>query len=243
MSVMSALLLILQVNGSVRPVPELEVNSLAIRISPGLLNASAAGSITGTPVAVQLTSTSQGGSSTYRIGSIRVTSSSGASLDALLAGQAAAVSTDVGVTVPRPPREGYASSSTDGESSAELVFDSTHGLRLLNISLANNTRLGVADIARRVGFSWQGNAASTSADPISFSAPWLYYVPAKPNATNITWAGRQLVGPELGVAATVDVPSLGINATRASLLVHNRTRLSLQVCALFLVACSACLPR
>ncbi len=206
--------------------PSLTLNTLTMDVTPGLLNASASGYVSGKPVSIQLSSITDAANFNLSIGSIRVNSSSGASLDALLAGQAAAVSADVGMVVPTPPSGGYVDS--DGQpASAVLVFDSLHGLRMLTFTLSGASRVGVSDLARRLGFAWQG--ASDQVDPISFSAPWLYYVPAKPNATNITWAGRQLVGPELGVAATVDVPSLGINATRGTLLVQPGGKLSLKV--------------
>ncbi len=213
----------MQVEGSVSPWPALTLTSLSIDVAPGQLHANASGLVSGAQVSAQLSSVLQTqGNSSVRVGSIRVTSSSGASLDALLASQASAVSSDVGITLPQQPA---AAASTAGESAAELVFDSQHGLRMVNISISGS-KIGISDLARLVGFSWNVDAGS---DPISFSAPWLYYVPSKPNATNITWAGRQLVGPELGVAATVDVPALGINATRGMLLVQGPGNVSLLV--------------
>ncbi len=205
--------------------PSLIVSSLFINLTPGLLNASASGSISGATVAVQLTSIAQPDSPGQRVGSIRVTSSSGASLDALLAGQAAAVSTDVGIAVPALASGG---SSTGEESSAELVFDSLHGLRMLNISLASSAKLGIAGLAARVGFAWQAGVDGSS-DPVSFTAPWLYYVPSKPGAPSLTWLGRTLGAAELGVAATVDVPALGISSMRGELLVMNGGFLRLRV--------------
>ncbi len=216
----------LLISGSVTPVPALTLTSLAVNVEPGLMNASATGRVSGSLVAVQLASFPSADNSSVRVGFIRVTSSSGSSLDALLASQASAVSTDFSLEI--PPEPDAPADNSNRTSAAEFVIDSQHGLRMLNISLASSSKVSLADLARRVGFVWDSEVDG-AADPISFSAPWLYYVPSKPNATNITWAGRQLVGPELGVAATVDVPALGINATRGTLLVLPEGRLTLQV--------------
>ncbi len=163
---------------------------------------------------------------TQRVGSIRVSSSAGASLDALLVGQSTRLLSDTGVAVPQPPAEGWAPSS--GPSAAELVFDSLSRLRMLNFSMASISKLSLSDMSKRVGFSWP-STGSASTDPISFSAPWLYYVPSMPGAPSISWSGKKLQVAELGVAATVDVPSLGINATRGSLLIRTGGLLQLQV--------------
>jgi hypothetical protein len=214
-----------QINGSITPISGLTLASLDVSVAPGAMTANATGSLSGTPVAVELSSTVQEGDTSVRVGSIRVSSSLGASLSSLVSSQASQVSSDIGIDVlPAMP----ADDTTGSTSAAELVFDSRHGLRMVNISLASAARMRLTDLAGLVGFPYDSSADAGS-DPISFSAPWLYYVPSKPNATNITWAGRQLVGPELGVAATVDVPALGINATRGTLLVQGRNKLSLLV--------------
>jgi hypothetical protein len=220
----------MQVQGTISPTTALTISAFGMAVAPGSLNASAAGTISGAKVTVELSSVVQdvNESSRQRVGSIKVFSSAGASLDALLVSQASQASTDAGVSVPTPPRGGYPNDGTP--SSAELVFDPLHGLRMLNFSLASLGKFSLADMARRVGFSWQSSADSgAAADPVSFSAPWLYFVPSKPGAPSISWGGKSITLAELGVAATVDVPALGINSTRATLLVQKGGLLTLEV--------------
>jgi hypothetical protein len=199
-----------------------------------MLNATAAGSVSGTPVAVVLLSLAKSSNSSDRIGSIRVTSGTGANLDSLLAAQADQLSIDTGVSIPSEPNAGYTvGAEADGPSAAELVIDSEHGLRMVSLSLARGTKLTLSGLARLLGFSWP---ADSSDDPVTFSAPWLYYVPNKPAAPAIDWFGKQIGDAELGVAGTVDVPALGINSTRGSLLMQPGNNLTLQVsyCSLLL---------
>jgi hypothetical protein len=212
-----------QVNGNISPLPSLTINTLGIRVSPGSLTASATGTVSGMPVNVHLSSTATAGNSSYRLGAIRVTTSSGA-LDALLASQSSQVSQDLGFSVPA----GSASETT--RSSAELVFDTAYGVRLLNVSLAPGSRVGLSDLARRIGFGWQGSS-SDGLEAIAFTGPQLHYVPNKPGAPALVWSDQALKGGELGVTALVDIPPLGITGMRAKLLVQHGGRLSAQVSA------------
>lgn len=156
-----------------------------------------------------------------RLGLLKVTSSSGA-LDALLASQSSVISRDLGFSLPP------ASASAASRSSAELVYDTAYGLRLLNVSLAPGITLGLSDLSRRIGFTWQGSS-SDGTELIAFSAAQLYYVPARPGAPALVWNGQVLQGGELGVSCLVDIPALSISGMRAALLVRAGGRLTVVV--------------
>jgi hypothetical protein len=215
----------LQVNGTITPVPSLTINSLALSVAPGVLNASTNGTIHGSPVAVELSSIAQAGEGSRRMGSIRVTSSGGATLDSLLSSQTNLVKADMGFNVPRTPVAGYGTNPSP--SFGEVVFDSIHGLRMVNVTMAASSQLGLADLARRLGFVWQGTQDGT--DVVSFMGPRVYYVPRRRDAPALFWRGKELAAPELGVAATLNVPPLGIENVRGTLLVQNGSRLTIEV--------------
>jgi hypothetical protein len=225
----------MQIEGFVSPVPYLVLSSLSLRVAPGLLSASVTGLLHGAPVDAVLTSSPQPGNSSRFIGSIRVASQEGASMDALLASQSALVKAEAGLQVPEPQEEPASPDAGSAASYAELIFDSEHGLRLLNMSLAGAGPIGISNVARRVGFSWPAEPGS---DPLSFSAAWLYYVPNRPSAPPVVFNGRQIGQPELGIAATVDVPAVGISSTRSTLLIEPGGKLSLQVSTADMQACS-----
>jgi hypothetical protein len=189
-----------------------------------MMTATTTGTVSGVPVTVDMTSAAQAGTS-LRVGSLRITSSAGSALDALLASQASSVQEDLGFSVPAAPAA-VSGSNSAGVSTAELVYDSSRGLRLLNITLATSTRLGLSDLAHRVGFSWQG---TEGVDIVSFTGPRVYYVPNKPGAPSITWKGQQLKAAEFGISALVDIPPLGLSAVRSTLLVQSGSRLNIQV--------------
>jgi hypothetical protein len=218
----SHLLCAMQIDGVVTPVPGLALEGLVVELRGQSLNGSATGSLASAPVSVQLASWQQEtGASTMHVGHFRISSNQTGATDALLASGDAAISSQLGISVPAST----ASDASDAtQSSAELLFDSLNGLRLVNISLGG-VRLGIADMARRVGFEWQGTG-----DPVSFTDPWLYYVPSNPGVEPLQWNDR-LLGPslELGVAATVDVPAFDVKAVRATLLIKSNTSLVLQV--------------
>jgi hypothetical protein len=205
-------------------VSSLTLNSLSIRVAPGSMTASANGTVSGMAVSVAITSATQPSSPGLRLSSIRVTSSSGR-LDALLASQSSLVSSDLGFSVPPAAAPDAADTS---RTTAEMVFDNINGLRMLNVSMGPTARLGVADLARRIGFSWQGSG-SDSSEVLAFTGAQLYYVPNKPGAPALVWGGQTLKAGELGVSSMVDIPPLGIIGMRATLLVQSGGRLFVEV--------------
>jgi hypothetical protein len=189
------------------------------------MNATASGVVAGSPVHVELRSAVQPGTNNRRLGSITVTSPAGAGLETILASQSSLVRADMGFPVPMPPAAGYGSGNTT--SVGEVVYDSAHGLRMVNISLASSARLALSDLARRVGFQWL--SANEGTEVLAFTGPQLYYIPSKPGAPPLVWSGRTMPAGELGITALVDVPPLGVAGVRATLLVQRGGMLTLQV--------------
>ncbi len=215
-----------QVQGHVSPVSSLTLTALNVDVTPGSMLATANGTVSGVPVEAQLQYAAPHSGAAARLGSISLTCSAGAGLEALLTSQSSVVAAELGFSVPRPPAGGYSNSSSP--TTAELVYDSAHGLRMLNISLAPSSKLSLGDLARRVGFPWE-DLGTDGADVVGFTGPQVYFVPRKSGAPALFWKGRQLPAFELGVAAMVDVPLLGVHGTSATLLVQPGRRLTIQV--------------
>ncbi len=225
----------LQISSAISPLPSLTLPSLLVDVAPGLMNASANGVTGNAPVTIQFTSTtantsvtnntsnSSSSSSQLWIGYIKV-SSAGASLTGLLSSLSESVSNELGLALPDFALDQASNDASAGGSSAELLFDSVHGLRMLNISMGS-TRLGLADLAGLLGFDLQD-----AGDPVSFTNAWLYLVPVKQGAPVLQWMGKAVGAVlELGVSASVDVPSLGISNVTGALHINGTQSLLLQV--------------
>jgi hypothetical protein len=190
----------------------------------------AAGTLAELPVEANISSrveTATDGSK-VRIGHITVLSKTCGSMQPMLASLASSVRTNLGMSVPRTDTAAAIStnSSSSGTTSAEVVFDSTHGVRMLSVSLGC-AKISLSDVARRLGIAWP---SAQSGPAVSFSSPWLSYIPGKPDAHAMEWNGRQLAaGTELAVAATVDVPAVNILAARATMTVQSGGRMTMQV--------------
>ncbi len=234
-------LLHLQINTTVSPLPGLTINQLTINVSPGLFTASTNGTLSGnTSVMVTLTSAASAGNSTQRIGSVRLTSQSATGLAALLAAQSTSIRADLGFDVPIASSANSSSSSSSSSSNnntpvnAEVVIDPSAGLRLLNFTMSTGTKLSLGDLASQVGFPWEGSEGS---DIISFTGPRLYYVPNRPGAPALEWAGKPLNALELGITSTVEAPVLGMIAVSGTLLVQPGGNLTIRVS---FTMCSVC---
>jgi hypothetical protein len=213
--------------------PALALTSLAIDIAPGSIRASATGNVSGVMVSAELSSIVQPGTSgNQRLGSIKVTARSG--LDMLLFSQASLISSDLGFSVPTPA----ASSTSAGTSdvTAEMVFESSRGLRMLSLGVSSASgSLGVAELARRVGFSWQ--TGGDSSDMVLLRSAQLVYVPKRAGAPALVWNG-QTMNPDLSIQATLDVPGMSLSGVRGALLVQAGSKLTVQVSAAWgLAAC------
>jgi hypothetical protein len=209
----------MQVLGAIQPVPALNISAINITLAQGAMNASAVGVLAGgVTVTVALSSQAQTDSSggTSWLSTLQVAGNT--SLSALLGSYTGDI-TELGATVPSD-----AGQSGNGTSTAELVYDSEHGLRLLNISMGG-ARLGLGALAARLGLDWgQG-----SDDPISFSNPWLFYVPSNASTEAVEWNGQLLSPGDLGVAAAISMPSLNITDAAGLVVVQGRQNMSIRV--------------
>jgi hypothetical protein len=234
----------LQVQGTVVPIQGLTIGSASIQLAPDLLEARASGTVSGMPVSVQLTSAPHPTNASLTVKSIKVTSNVGASLEALLASQASQLTSDMGINIPAVDNWAGAQNSSRS-TTAEFVFISSFGLRMFNITLPSAGKLGLSDLAKRVGFDWPGSASSEGgADPVSVAGPSMMYVPTKPaGAPSLQWNGRLLSNREFSISALMDVPSLGMNAIRGALNVQPGSLLDLKVSGalcLFVSAATEC---
>jgi hypothetical protein len=217
--------------GVVRPaaVATLTISSLTLNVEPGSLQATATGTVSGIPVRAELSSVVQPGTAgNQRLGVIRVTST-GVSLDALLFAQSSQVSSELGFGVPKPPAAaagGLGYSTGGAVVSAEIVFQTGHGLRLMNISMTAPNKIGLSEMARRIGFSY--SIPQNNPEPVLFSSAYMYYVPNRTGAPGLTWNGQQLRA-EMGVVAFIDVPSLKLAGMRGSMLVQPGGKLVVEV--------------
>jgi hypothetical protein len=235
---MPLMLALLQIDGSVSPLQSLVLNGLNISITRDRLFANASGSLSGTTAQVVMSSTAQGTNSSQHIGIVQVNitsdsadsgSSSGSTLQGLLASLSDSIRDKIGISLPEmaPSTASEQPVSSRTSTTADLVYDSVHGLRFVNISLGS-ARMGLAELSRKLGFDWQAGA-NGGTDPLTFWAPCVYYAPAKPGAPPLLWSGKQYgAAAEFGVSASVDVPAFGISGVRGVLTIKGRS-LTLQV--------------
>jgi hypothetical protein len=213
-----------QIPASFNPISALTLISPSISIAPGRLNGSCNGTLGGNPLNVDLLSVVQAAG--RRIGSIKLASSAGIALDRLLSSVTSSIRSDYGFSVPPAPTSGHDNSSS-APTSAELLIDQQYGLRMVNLSLSGSSQFGLADLASRVGFRWQ--SSTEGSDVLSFSSPRLYYVMKKLDAPGLEWNGKPFAAPELGVAASVNLPALGLTGVDGVLRVQANGKLSIQV--------------
>jgi hypothetical protein len=131
----------------------------------------------------------------------------------------------MGFSLPAAPADGYDSSSS--QTSAEIMIDQQYGLRMLNLSLAGPSTVGLSDLASRLGFRW--SSSSEGSDVLSFGHPRVYYASKKVGAPVLVRDNRTLAAPELGVAALITLPALGLDGEDGVLRIQPGGRLSIQV--------------
>ncbi len=198
---------------------------MTINITAGSMRATATGNVSGIPVAAELISIAQpGADASQRLGGIKITANTG--LERLLFSQARGISQDLGITVPAP--SATPAPSTPGISvTAEVVFESGRGLRMLSFGMSSATgSLGLADLARSIGFSWRSDSSGT--EMVLLRSAQLIYVPRRAGASTLTWNG-QVYNPDLSIAATVDLPGLSLSGVKGLLLVQSGGKLTMQV--------------